>query len=72
MSDELLVKETLDLRAIIGILGERPFAPKSNYKAYLEVKQEDEIEKPAAEAEKETEPSESAAEKKPEPQQVNS
>jgi len=41
----LLEKETLDLRAIIDILGERPFEPKSNFKAYMEVKkaQEDEI-----------------------------
>jgi len=41
LSAGLLEKETLDLNAIIGILGERPFAPKSNFKAYLENKRED-------------------------------
>jgi len=40
-----LEKETLDLNAIVGILGERPFAPKSNFKAYLENKKLDEQEK---------------------------
>lgn len=34
----LLEKETLDLDNIIEILGERPFAAKSNFKAYLEQK----------------------------------
>jgi len=38
LSQALLEKETLDLQSIIEILGERPFAPKSNYKAYLEYK----------------------------------
>jgi AFG3 family protein len=38
LSDRLLEKETLDLQAIIGVLGQRPFAPKSNFKAYLEYK----------------------------------
>lgn len=37
LSSALLEKETLDLRQISGILGERPFPPKSNYKAYLEL-----------------------------------
>jgi len=40
----LLEKETLDLHAIIDILGERPFPPKSNFKAYLEYKKEKEKE----------------------------
>jgi len=46
LSNTLLEKETLDLTAIIEILGQRPFAPKSNFKAYLEYKtqQEQEIE----------------------------
>jgi AFG3 family protein len=38
LSDKLLEKETLDLRGIIEVLGDRPFAPKSNFKAYLEYK----------------------------------
>jgi len=33
------------LNAIVSILGERPFAPKSNFKAYLENKKLDEQEK---------------------------
>jgi AFG3 family protein len=36
LAASLLEKETLDLQQIVSILGERPFAPKSNYKAYLE------------------------------------
>lgn len=44
MATALLEKETLDLKAIIAILGERPFAPKSNFKAYLESKKESEKE----------------------------
>ena len=40
----MLERETLDLQAIINILGERPFAPKSNFKAYLEYKREKEEE----------------------------
>ena len=31
-------KETLDLNAIMKILGERPFPSKSNFKDYLETK----------------------------------
>jgi len=38
LAEALLEKETLDLQAIIEILGERPFPPKSNFKAYLEYK----------------------------------
>jgi len=34
----LVEKETLDLKQIIAILGERPFPPKQNFKAYLETK----------------------------------
>ncbi|CAD8197839.1 unnamed protein product [Paramecium octaurelia] len=41
LASTLLEKETLDLQKIIEVLGERPFAPKSNYKAYLEIKKED-------------------------------
>ena len=37
MTDVLLDKETIDLEDIINILGERPFKPKSNFKAYLEL-----------------------------------
>ena len=36
LSDRLLEKETLDLTEIIKILGPRPFAPKSSFKAFLE------------------------------------
>ena len=55
-------KETLDLRAIIAILGDRPFPPKSNYKAYLEVKKEDEanVEKEKEKEKEKAETSESA------------
>ncbi|CAD8202521.1 unnamed protein product [Paramecium pentaurelia] len=41
LASTLLEKETLDLQKIIEVLGERPFAPKSNYKAYLDIKKED-------------------------------
>lgn len=46
----MLDKETLDLRTIIEVLGERPFAPKSNFKAYLESKKTQEV-KPVVEQE---------------------
>lgn len=36
MSDELLEKETLTLREIQAILGERPFPPEKVFEAYLE------------------------------------
>jgi AFG3 family protein len=36
LSDSLLEKETIDLTEITRILGKRPFAPKSTFKAYLE------------------------------------
>ena len=36
LSDLLLEKETIDLKQIVSVLGERPFAAKENYKAYLE------------------------------------
>jgi AFG3 family protein len=36
LSDLLLEKETVDLKQIVSVLGERPFAAKENYKAYLE------------------------------------
>jgi AFG3 family protein len=42
----LLEKETLDLRTIIDVLGNRPFEPKSNFKAYLDSKKNQEEEKP--------------------------
>lgn len=37
LAEKLLEKETLDLKQINGVLGERPFPPKSNFKAYLEI-----------------------------------
>src|SRR5262249_9645307 len=43
LSEALLARETLDLKAIIEILGERPYAPKSNFKAYLEYKDEKKV-----------------------------
>lgn len=39
MSESLLEKESLDLKAIIKILGERPFPLNSNFKEYLETKE---------------------------------
>ncbi len=36
LSNRLLEKETIDLIEITKILGPRPFAPKSTFKAYLE------------------------------------
>jgi len=42
LSAALLEKETLDLQTIIEILGERPYAAKSNFKAYLEYKKKEE------------------------------
>lgn len=41
----MLELETLDLKQITEILGERPFAPKASFKAYLEIKGEIEAEK---------------------------
>ena len=41
LSDSLLEKETLDLNDIVAILGERPFEPKDNYKAYITAKEID-------------------------------
>lgn len=38
LSEKLLEIETLDLNAIVAILGERPFEPKKNFKSYLETK----------------------------------
>ena len=35
----------MDLKQIIAVLGERPFAPKQNFKAYLETKQQIEDDK---------------------------
>ncbi|CAD8120326.1 unnamed protein product [Paramecium sonneborni] len=43
LSEELLVKETLDLNDLITILGERPFPPKSNFKEYLDTKQREKV-----------------------------
>ena len=40
LAEALMTKETLDLKDIVEILGERPFPAKSNYKAYLETKME--------------------------------
>jgi AFG3 family protein len=36
MSQTLLEKETIDLKTITGILGNRPFPPREGFKAYLE------------------------------------
>jgi AFG3 family protein len=36
-----LEKETLNLKDIISILGNRPFPPKENFKAYLETKKQE-------------------------------
>jgi len=59
LSAALLEKETLDLHSIVEILGERPFPPKSNFKAYLEYKnKEEKFEKEMEEVRKEDEKSE--------------
>ena len=44
LSDRLLEKETLDLKDIIAVLGERPFKPKSSFKAFLEETRRDLVE----------------------------
>ena len=36
MSDLLMEKKTIDLKDIIGILGERPFKTSKEFKSYLE------------------------------------
>lgn len=36
LSELLLEKETIDLKQIVSVLGERPFKAKANYKAFLE------------------------------------
>lgn len=35
LSEALLAEETLDLKRITELIGERPFEPKSNFKEYL-------------------------------------
>ena len=40
LAEALIERETLDLKDIVEILGERPFPAKSNYKAYLDTKME--------------------------------
>ena len=64
----MLAKETLDLTAIIEILGERPFEPKSNYKAYLEYKKEKEAEEEEIKEHEQKEVEEEEKEKKEEEQ----
>jgi len=62
LSNALLERETLDLQAITEILGERPFAPKSNVKEYLKIKKEMDNEKQKSpDDSKEEEKSEKAA-----------
>lgn len=39
LAEELLVKETLDVRSIVRILGERPFPINKTFEAYLETEQ---------------------------------
>lgn len=36
LSDVLLEKETIDFKTIHGILGDRPFEPRENFKKYLQ------------------------------------
>jgi len=36
LTEKLIEKKSLDLNQLKEILGERPFKPKSNFKAYLE------------------------------------
>lgn len=38
LSNALLQHQTLDLNAIVAILGERPFKPKPSFQAYLDTK----------------------------------
>lgn len=69
LSTTLLEKETLDLQALVNLLGERPFAPKSNYKAYLDLKRADEAEKQQSvqvDAQPEAQPENTATEQKKE------
>ncbi len=40
LSESLLEKETLDLKQIIQILGQRPFVAKQNFRDYLDTKEE--------------------------------
>lgn len=61
LANALLEKETLDLRAIIEILGERPFPPKSNFKAYLESKSSQDKEQKEKEEKHSQEPLPNAA-----------
>jgi hypothetical protein len=39
LAEELLVRETLDVRSIQTILGERPFPINKTFQAYLETEQ---------------------------------
>jgi len=58
----LLEKETLDLSSIIEILGQRPYPPKSNFKAYLEYKTQQEQEIEAIKEQEESEKAEGVKE----------
>lgn len=60
LAEKLLDKESLSLKDIVEVLGERPFAPRDNYRAFLEAK---------AQGETKSEPqSEVQSEPKPEPE----
>ena len=44
LAERLVVKESLDLKDIVEILGERPYPPRDNFKSYLESKAKDVVE----------------------------
>lgn len=55
LSNVLMEKESLDLKGIIEILGDRPFKPKKNFEEYLETKKLIESEEITEETIKKTE-----------------
>lgn len=40
LAKALLEKDTIDLNGIVELFGDRPFPPKSNFRAYLETKKQ--------------------------------
>lgn len=55
LAKKLLAKKTLELKDIEGVLGKRPFAPKSSFKAYLEEINKDEVDEEIVENEQNSE-----------------
>lgn len=49
LAKALLERDTIDLNGIVELFGERPFPPKSNFRAYLETKKQEKKEEKISE-----------------------